>query len=345
LQLAVPWALFQRPTAEDDPPVARLFGDERGPRLAPALRAMLDAQLESWLGVWEVQRVEQGVGMAMKDLLTGEERFVHEIGGSRGVGARDALLGRVVTTGDISFLAGLHPQPLAPRHADIVVREVRRACRVRTRPVRAEKLREIAVQLLTIDLWRECAARLREPRPMPALTNTDGDSIVMTIDRFDILAPNDAAVVSRLATFPGAEEPEHVANEGTVIAITKPGNATMKSWENTVIGRIVIALAGCGSNPTPRAAWRDRPSIRHTARAQGDRKRDEGTAHDGMAGRGDPRARRTKPKRGIEVATCEKGSRSAVARGGESGGAAAGGRAVRRATTPFGAWSSGVEYE
>ncbi|MEO6331724.1 MAG: SEC-C domain-containing protein [Gemmatimonadaceae bacterium] len=241
MQLAVPWALFHYPATEGDLPVARLFGDERRRRLSPELRAILDAQLQAWLGVWEVQRVEEGVGMALKDLLTGEERFVHEISGSRGVGTRDALLGRVVDSGGVSFLGGVHPQPLPPRDADIAVREVRRACRVRTRPVRVEKLRQTAVQLLTIDVWRDLAAQLREPRPMPTLTNTDGDPIVMTTDHFDIVTPDGATVIARLATFAGAEEPEYDENGETTITIIKPGNAKMKSWDNTIIGHIVIA--------------------------------------------------------------------------------------------------------
>jgi len=112
---------------------------------------------------------------------------------------------------------------------------------IRTRPVRVEKLRQTAVQLLTIDVWRDLAAQLREPRPMPTLTNTDGDPIVMTTDHFDIVTPDGATVIARLATFAGAEEPEYDENGETTITIIKPGNAKMKSWDNTIIGHIVIA--------------------------------------------------------------------------------------------------------
>src|SRR5260370_17953158 len=131
MQLAVPWALFHYPI-EDDRPVARLFAGEQAWRLAPKVRAMLDAQLQAWLGIWEVQRVETGVGMAMKDLLSGEERYVHEITGSRGIAARDAILGRVVDSGGISFLGGIHPPPLQPYDADLAVRAVPPTSRLRT---------------------------------------------------------------------------------------------------------------------------------------------------------------------------------------------------------------------
>lgn len=297
MQLAVPWALFHYSIAEDGLPVARLFGDEQGRRLSPEIRALLDAQLQSWLGVWEVQRVEQGVGMAVKDLLTGEERFVHEISGSRGLGARDALLGRVVDFGGASFLGGVHPQPLPPRDTDIAVREVRRACRVRTRPVRVEKLREIAVQQLTIDVWRDLAAQLREPRPMPTLTNTDGDPIVMTTDHFDIVTPDDTTVIARLATFAGAEEPESDEDGETAITITKSGNATHKSWDNTIIGRIVIAgrRMRIESNSVRRADGLRRALVSHLGELVRLRLRDETGAKELFA-----RAQRSPPRGKID---------------------------------------------
>jgi len=296
MQLAVPWALFHFP-ADNDRSVARLYADEHGRKLAPDLRALLDAQLQSWIGIWEVQRVEQGVGMAVKDLLTGEERFVHEISGSRGVGARDALLGRVVDSGGVSFLGGIHPQPLPPGDADVAVREVRRACRVRTRPVRLEKLREVGLQLLTIDIWRDLAAELRKPRPLPTLTNTDGDPFVMTTDHFDIAAPGAAMVVARLATFDGAAEPEDDENGETSITITKPGNARMKSWDNTVIGRIAIggSRMRVESNSVRRADGLRRALASHLGELVRHRLRDEADAKAMLA-----RAQRSSPSGKID---------------------------------------------
>src|SRR5258708_3858172 len=207
MQLAVPWALFHYPI-EDDRPVARLFAGEQAWRLAPKVRAMLDAQLQAGLGILEVQRVETGAGMGMNDLLSGEERYVHEITRSRGIAARDALLRRGVDSGRISFLGGIHPQPLQPRDADLAVRAVRRVCRVRTRPIGVEKLRNPSVQLNGIGVWRQLAARLREPPPMPTLSNTDGDPLVMTTDHFDIDSRDTAAVLARLSTVTGADDPE-----------------------------------------------------------------------------------------------------------------------------------------
>lgn len=237
IQLAAPWTVFHFPLPESDRSVAQVVFDRSDVPLPPTLHYLLAAQLESWLGIWEVQRVEPGVGMAMKDMLTHEERFVYEINASRTLSMRDALLGRVVDVEGVSFLAGIHPRSLAPRDADVAIREARRICRVRTRPVRPEQLRDPQVQLQLIDVWRALANR---PVMPPTLTNTDGDPLVLTTDHFDVLADAERAVVARLATFPGAIEPEEGDDGSVVVTITKPGNATMKDWDNTIIGRVVI---------------------------------------------------------------------------------------------------------
>lgn len=256
MQLGVPWSIYGFPFGERNVTLAHIFREESAGRLPPDLREVLDAHLRAWLSVWEVRRVEPGVGASLTDLLTGEERFVHEVSGSRTLNARDALLGWVVDSGAISIFGGIHPQPLEPRDADLVVREIRRLCRVRTRPVKPERLREPFVQLALIDSWRD-HAELRRTRPPPRFTNTDGDPLVLTTDHFDVLATDSSTLPSRLTTLSGAGEPEAGERGGDekVITITKAGNARMKSWDNTIIGRVVVSgnRMRAESNSTRRA--------------------------------------------------------------------------------------------
>jgi hypothetical protein len=239
LQLAAPWALFDRPVDDDGRSVARIYSEDQGRRLAPDLRAVLDAELAAWLGVWEVERADDGVGLALKDLLTGEERFIHEIMGSRGVPPRVSILARVVDCGGISFFGGSHPRPLPPFDAEQVVSAMRHVCRVRTRPIRVERLRDPDIQLEVIDAWHEAMALIAS-RPMPTLSNMDGDEFVMIIDHFDIVAAEEDGVIARMASFAGADPPEREAKGETSIVITKPGQAAGSS-RTTVIGRVAIA--------------------------------------------------------------------------------------------------------
>ena len=255
LQLAVPWAMYSV-AAGDGVPLAQRFREDRDSRLPPEMRNVLDAHLRAWLGVWDVLRVERGIGVEVTDLLSGESRFVYEISGSKTVNIRDVILGRVLDVGSVSIFGGIHPQPLEPREADVVVREIRRMNRVRTRPVAPERLRLPEIETALIDIWRDIVQQ-RLTRPAPQVSNTDGDPLLLTTDHFDLVGSDRATLLARLGTFAGAQEPEVSDSDGeeTIVTITKPGNAQMKSWDNTIIGRIVIkgSRMRVESNSTRRA--------------------------------------------------------------------------------------------
>ena len=240
-QLLIPWAVYHLPVGDRGIPVAQYFVEENARRLSGQERDLIDAQLQTWLSIWEIRDVMPGVGMSVVDQLTKEERFVHEVAGSADANPRDSVLLLVTTVGGVSFATGTHPQPLGPRDAEYVVREARGMCRVRTRPVRIDVLLDVVVQIELIHLWREIFAEAAV-RPHPQLTNTDGDEMVATTDHFDILTSDHSILVDRLAKLPGATEPEPGERPGneTVIVMTKAGNASMKSWDNTVIGTIIV---------------------------------------------------------------------------------------------------------
>jgi hypothetical protein len=104
--------------------------------------------------------------------------------------------------------------------------------------VQPDVLRDIDVQLDLVDMWNETVDRMLSAPP-PTITNTDGDLLSLTTDDFELIAPSDE-VVAILASMPGAGEPE-TDEEGVVVMLTKPGNATHRDWDNTVIGRALVA--------------------------------------------------------------------------------------------------------
>ena len=254
LQLVIPWVLYHYHSAVGDVPIAHQMREAQGTRLSPELRQLLDAQLQAWLSVWEVLAVRPGVGMTLKDLLTGEQRFVYEVSGTKGLVARDALLARVVDCNGVSFMAGLYPRVLPPNEADLVVRDLRRVCRVRTKPVKVEKLRDVNIQLELLDRWRMGVEEMDQPKPLPTLCNTDGDLLMLTTDHFEIVADHVGNVTEQLARLTGAGQPLEEDGE-TVIVVTRPGNAKINALEVTVIGRLVITgtLLKAETNSTRRA--------------------------------------------------------------------------------------------
>ena len=239
LQLVIPWVLYHYHSAAGGVPIAHQMREAQGTRLSPELRQLLDAQLQAWLSVWEVREVRPGVGVALTDLLTGAQRFVYEVSGTKGLVARDALLARIVDCNGVSFMAGLYPRVLPPNDADLVVRDLRRVCRVRTKPVKVEKLRDVNIQLELLDRWRMGVEEMDQPKPPPTLCNTDGDLLMLTTDHFEIVADRPGDVTEQLARLTGAGQP--VVDDGeTVIVVTRPGNAKINALEVTVIGRLLI---------------------------------------------------------------------------------------------------------
>jgi hypothetical protein len=236
LELAIPGALHRLPATADGLTLAALWRQESH-QLSSDTRLLLDAYDAAWLSIWEVSEVMPGVGSLLSDLLTREKRFVHDVSSSQTLAPFDTLLAAVLDCEGVSFFGGAHHQPLPPHEADAVVRDARRMCRVRTRPVPVAMLRDAAIHRHLIERWRLEVRRMLA-RPAPVIQNTDGDLLVPTTDTFDLIAPR-SDVVERLRSLPcaGTTEPD---GDDVVFVVTKPGNARHRSWDNTVVGRILV---------------------------------------------------------------------------------------------------------
>ena len=203
--LAIPWALYLR-RVDGAPTLAEEWAAEHGRRATDAQRTVLRAYSNAWLSIWKVTRVERGVGAALTDQLTREERFAYDKSASGMLTLHDALLAIIIDCDGVSFFGGVHPQPLPPQYAQSVLRDARRLCRVRTRAVDPERLHDNDVQLDLVDSWNITVDAMLGAPP-PTLTNTDGDLFALTTDDFELTAPRDA-VVDRLASMAGASEPD-----------------------------------------------------------------------------------------------------------------------------------------
>ena len=237
LELGIPGALHYLPATPDGDTLADLWRADQGIRPSKDISLLLDAYAASWLSIWEVREVQRGVGSLLADLLTGEERFANDVSSSNSLRPYDTLLAIVLECDGVSFFGGAHRQPLPPRQGDAVLRDARRICRVRTRPVSHEKLRDIETQRALIARWRY-EVIMMITRPAPVMQNTDGDPLQLTTDDFDVTVSREE-LSDRLRSLPGAEEPEEDGSD-VFFPITKPGNAQNRTWQNTVVGRIVL---------------------------------------------------------------------------------------------------------
>lgn len=236
-QLVLPWALYHY--APDGATAAELFLEERGQHVDPDGRAWIAAQRAAWLSVWEATEVQPDVGLNMLDLLTGATRFVHDQSGSRTLVVRDAVLGRIVTLGEISIFSGLHSRPLPPAVAAGVVRAVREIVGLGKRSVTPRRLHTAGVDRMLLAAWEE-AVEVLDHRPLPRLQNTDGDPLRLVTDLFEFAPEHRADVTSSIANTEGADRED--GDDGlTYVTFMRHGNKLHRDWDNTIIGRAVIA--------------------------------------------------------------------------------------------------------
>jgi len=169
-------------------PVAHWFEQERDQRLSGTERAWLQAQ-QAWLSVWEVRGVGPGRSLKLEDTLTGEVRDVQEIEASKLLAPRQAILARVVDYEGLSLLCGCHARPLPPREAAEVVRQARsRLRRKRSDPMVG--IRDDKISRYLVGLWDDTGDELcQRPLGLPELRNTDGEALLLTVDRFEFDAP------------------------------------------------------------------------------------------------------------------------------------------------------------
>lgn len=212
--------------------------EERGRSLSAKEREWLEAQKRSWLSVWEVVEVDPGRHVMVKDLLSCEERIVHEVSGARILKKRDAVLARVVDHGGESIFCGSHPRPLPPMVAAEVVRRVRARLR-RKSAIPVERLRDEPLGRYLIARWEDAVEELDAQRARPPeLHNTHGDLLLFTTDHFIFEKGHGQEIEKRLLALGDVEPPDE---PGEPFTFLRRGNAMHKDWDTTVIGRGVLS--------------------------------------------------------------------------------------------------------
>ena len=64
-------------------------------RLQPRERALLEAMRDSWPGIFEAETIEEGRGIHLRDMATGDIIFVHDVTASRELVRGDCILSRI----------------------------------------------------------------------------------------------------------------------------------------------------------------------------------------------------------------------------------------------------------
>jgi hypothetical protein len=207
--------------------VADAFLERNARHLADEEREWIEAQGRAWLSIFEIVKVERGT-VAVRDLLTGHERSVHEELASETLVVRDVVLARILEFRGTPLFGGLYGRSLGPSDAAEVVDTVRAKLRMRKRDIPIERLQNSKIGWFLIDAWADAVDDYDERRSMPPrLHNTDGDPLLFVTDSFRFEPANRPKIEKRLAALDGAR-------------VLKDDIVFLRPSDETVLGRVMV---------------------------------------------------------------------------------------------------------
>jgi hypothetical protein len=249
IQIFLPWFLhcWLAPGATARNPDTRptaYYLHARGSRLEPLARRYFEACLLAPFGFHEVVRCEPGVGFHTREIITGEERQVHEQGASASMRAGDILYGQLVDVEGITMLEACGACAIPPiRKIELV--DLRKSLKRHIKLEGTALLKAVEEELRSLYLIMSEA--VLNPPP-PRLHNTDGDPLELQRLVYEVESPQTAFdALAPLAFETSTEELLAAAvrdTDGTLQSIefewAKAGNRKHASWTNTILGHIRI---------------------------------------------------------------------------------------------------------
>ncbi len=240
LQLFIPWFIYQWYPEELDRGSEYLFPSrhtlvaqflkKQGWTADAFTRRFLENAWQEPLSFWQVEAVEPGKGMLLKDLAIEREFFVHEVSGSKIIKKWDIVLGQVVGLDGEYILSASGPYTLpASIFRETVIEFLR--------PKKAYFLSPASLLEYDVDfLWyyHECVEVLLNP-PMPQLTNTDGEELVFTNSRYAFDPAHRQEIIGKLQAMENIEYHGEEGGEAEFGWIVRNESAMM---DNTVKGHI-----------------------------------------------------------------------------------------------------------
>ena len=190
LQVFIPWYIFQWYPEEyhsdlrfpSKHTIVSRFLEENGRNLGNFLRRFMESAQREPLNFWQVEAVEPGRGMLIKDFVLGRECFVYEKSGTKTIDKWDILFGQVVGLDGEYILAATGPYPLPPS----MFREYIKAFTDRIKESNSRRVNPVDFLEFDVDFiecYKHCVEDLLNP-PIPKLHNTDGQKLVFTITRY-----------------------------------------------------------------------------------------------------------------------------------------------------------------
>ena len=226
-------------------PVAMHYLQTKASRLDPFQQRFIKEICSQPYSFFMVTDADPGVSLTLRDLILEREVTVHERQASTTLPKATILFTRIITMDDASIMVGCAPTAIpSAYHNDFI--DVREDMAKRNPNYDQSFLLESDLELRT--MYYELREELSNPA-LPQLRNTDGEEFQLTKLYYTLACPPRQAMEA-LITLSLTENPDGCLQDGKcdehgeLVSLEFPwlkkGNQQDASWDNTVMGNIVI---------------------------------------------------------------------------------------------------------
>jgi hypothetical protein len=221
---------------------AELYAQEHRKRLDPLELKLIESVNRKPFTFFEVERVDRGKGMRLKNVFQGSNIDVEERSGSEYVKPGDLVFGRALSVDGVGMIMGLGQTIIPPRHKPEMIR-LRMQLRSGSSSVTDDILNEWDIEIR--DLFFAIDHALSS---MPKMCNTDGDPLELHRLIYEVPSAEDAfEKLCGLCVTARANELLEAAKRdgaGRIIRIEfswdRLGHKASPGMPNTVLGHILI---------------------------------------------------------------------------------------------------------
>jgi hypothetical protein len=227
----VPWFCFCW-TADEDVSamtVAERFLSEKAYQLDAYSNNYIEVGIKEPLCYWQVTEAMPLKGLSLRNMATGEERFVPDLSASESLAKWDIVLAQVIRVGDVCNFGAMAPYALPPHlfRTDV---EAFLDC-IRADKMTQEELRDSDFDFA--DHYLVCLHRMLHP-VMPKITNRDGDALISVEQFFAFPAASRPRVVAGLDRMRNIVREEGVSDSRFVWVVKDILKALIKVKDNVL---------------------------------------------------------------------------------------------------------------
>jgi hypothetical protein len=162
------------------------------------VQCMIESTNAQPLSFYQVQALDRGRGAVLRDLLTGDERFVVDRSLSESLPPWTVILARLAPFGNLTIFDVVGHRPLVPDVLPDLLEDVKDACGL-SLPAFPAEVRRFAMDL--IDLYRDAVVEDDERRSQrPILHTTDDELLVLCKETWRFEEAERAAVIEALGS-------------------------------------------------------------------------------------------------------------------------------------------------